>query len=97
MGKLWLRQEDRPSKKDKKLFSREEVDRNKASSSLVVASAPTSWGSKKSKPAATFYKAVDTIFREPIYKLLGKIKSQPLFKWPQPMKPTSKSTSRTGT
>lgn len=77
---LW--QEDRPSKKDKKLSQREEVDRNKASSSSVVASIPTLGGSKKSKPAAASYKAVNTIFREPIYKLLSKIKSQPFFKWP---------------
>ena len=29
---------------------------------------------------------MNTIFKEPIYKLLSKIKSQPFFKWPQPMK-----------
>ena len=81
---LW--QEARPSKKDKKSSRREEVNRNKASSSSVVASGPTSGGSKKSKPSAASYKAVNKIFKEPIYKLHGKIKSQPFFKWPQPMK-----------
>ena len=35
---------------------------------------------------------MNTIFKEPIYKLLKKIKAQPFFKWPQPMKsdPTSR-------
>ena len=51
-----------------------------------MASAPASRGNKKYKPAAASYKAVNTIFKEPIYKFLGKIKSQPFFKWPQPMK-----------
>ena len=76
---LW--QEDGPSKKDKKLSRREKVDRNKASSSSAVAPVPTSGSSKKSKLAAASYKAVNTIFREPIYKFLSKIKSQPFFKW----------------
>ena len=64
----------------------EEVDRNKASSSSAMVSVPTSGGGKKSKPVATSYKAMNTIFREPICKLLSEIKSQPFFKWPQPMK-----------
>ena len=35
---------------------------------------------------AVTYKAVNTVFKEPIYKLLSKIKTQPFFKWPQPMR-----------
>ena len=70
---LW--QENRPSKKDNKLFRREEMDQNKASSSSAVAPIPISEGNKKSKPVAASYKAVNTIFRELIYKLFSKIKS----------------------
>ncbi|XXG88312.1 hypothetical protein AAC387_Pa12g0537 [Persea americana] len=77
-----LSQEDRPSKKDKKLSRREDADRNKASSSSAVAPIPTLGGNKKSKLVAASYKAVNTIFRELIFKLLNKIKSQAFFKWP---------------
>lgn len=34
---------------------------------------------------------MNTIFKEPIYKLLGKIKTHPFFKRPQPMKGDSSS------
>ncbi|KAJ8649485.1 hypothetical protein MRB53_002508 [Persea americana] len=46
---------------------------------------------RKSRHEATNFKAVNTIFKEPIYRLLGKIKTQPFFKWPQPMKGDSSS------
>ena len=81
-----LYQEDRPSKKDKKSSMREESDRHRALSTSAAASEPTSGCGKKFKREATAYKALNTIFKEPIYKLLSKIKMQPFFRWPQPMK-----------
>ena len=81
---LWP--EDNPSKKDKKLSRRETADRNKTQSSSAVAPVPALRDGKKSKPVVASYKAVNTIFREPIYKILSKIKLQPFFKWPQLMK-----------
>lgn len=62
------------------------MDRNRVSLTSAVASVSTSGGGRKSKPDTTSYKVVNTIFTEPIYKLLSKVKSQPFFKWPQPMK-----------
>ncbi|XXG53244.1 hypothetical protein AAC387_Pa03g1365 [Persea americana] len=78
--------EERPSKKEKRSSRRVELDRHRASLTSLAASVPTSGSGKKFKPEATTYKAVNTILKEPIYKLLNKIKSQPFFKWPQPMK-----------
>ncbi|XXG80119.1 hypothetical protein AAC387_Pa09g1057 [Persea americana] len=96
-----LHQVDRPFK-DKKSSRREESDRHRALSSdrhrapssdlhrtpstSAAASVPTSRGIRKSRREATVYKAVNTVFKEPIYKLLSKIKKQSFFKWSQPMK-----------
>lgn len=41
--------------------------------------------SRGAKPEESNYRAVNTIFKEPIHKIMNKIKSQPYFKWPQPM------------
>ncbi|XXG47636.1 hypothetical protein AAC387_Pa02g2249 [Persea americana] len=61
-------------------------NRYKAPSTSAAALVPTSGGGRKSRREATVYKAVNIVFKEPIYKLLSKIKMQPFFKWPQPMK-----------
>ena len=66
-----LYQEDGLSKKDKKSSRREELDRNRAPSTSAAASVPTSGGGKKFKREVTAYEAVNTIFKEPTYKLLS--------------------------
>lgn len=76
--------EGRASDRDTKSFRRNEPDRNRASTSSAVALA-SSLGrgqNHKSKQvyAAPSYKAIKTIFKEPIYKLFNKIKTQPFFK-----------------
>lgn len=98
------RSRDGPPLVDKKLFPRKEKSHDKVPSGSVMTSAPTSGGKKKNKPSAYSYKAINTVFKEPIYRLLGKIRTQLFFKWPPPMKgdPSTRinyvpSTSRTGT
>ena len=65
---------------------REESDQHRALLTSAAASVPTSRSGKKFKPEANTYNAINRIFKEPIYKFFSKIKSQPFFKWPQPMK-----------
>lgn len=77
---------DRLPRKDKKLFRKEETSRQKASASPVMVSSPTSKGRKKYKPPSDSYRAVNTIFKEPIYKILTKIRTQPFFTLTQPMR-----------
>ena len=95
-----LSQEDRPSKKDKGSSKREDrrrapsLDRHRAStpdwhrapSSDRHRAPSASGGGRKFRSEAATYKAVNAVFKEPIYKLLSKIKTQPFFKWPQPMR-----------
>lgn len=77
---------DKPSAKDQKPFHRKETDQSKAHSRSMMISTPASGNKKKSQQSANSYRAVSTFFKEPIYKLLNKIKMEPFFKWPQPMR-----------
>ncbi|XXG77285.1 hypothetical protein AAC387_Pa08g1465 [Persea americana] len=93
-----LSQKDRPSKgdRDNRSSRREDcrrdqspdrhrarsLDRRRNSSTSVA----TSGSSKRTGNDAATFKVVNTIFKEPIYKLLPKIKVQPFFKWPQPIR-----------
>ena len=93
-----LSQEDRPSKKDKRPSRREDrrrapsPDLHRASSPdrhtssdrhrVLSTSAAASGGGRKFRREAATYKAVNMVFKEPSYKLLSKIKTQPFFKWP---------------
>ena len=54
-------------------------------------SAAASGSGKRSRREAATFKAVNTVFKEPVYKLLSKIKTQPFFKWPRPMRGDSSS------
>ncbi|KAJ8648926.1 hypothetical protein MRB53_001949 [Persea americana] len=93
-----LSQKDRPSKgdRDNRSSRREDrrrdlsPDRHRARSSdrrrNPSTSVAASGSSRRTGNDAATFKAVNTIFKEPIYKLLHKIKAQPFFKWPQLMK-----------
>ena len=93
-----LSQKDRPSKgdRDNRSSRREErsrdpsPDRHRARSSdrrrNPSTSVAASGSSRRTGDDAATFKAVNTIFKEPIYKRLYKIKAQPFFKWPQPMR-----------
>ena len=93
-----LSQKDRPSKGDRdNRSSRKEnrrkdpsPDRHRARSSdrrrNPSTSVAASGSSRRTGNDAATFKAVNTIFKEPIYKLLHKIKAQPFFMWLQPMK-----------
>ncbi|XXG67552.1 hypothetical protein AAC387_Pa06g0874 [Persea americana] len=71
------------------------LDRRRAQSSdrhraPFTSAAALGSGGKSRCEAATF-KVMNTVFKESIYKLLSKIKTQPFFKWPQPMRGDSSS------
>ena len=93
-----LTKKDQPSKADGRSSRREDrcrepsPNRRRAPSTSATASGS---GRRSGHEAASF-KAVNTIFKEPIYRLLNKIKAQPFFKWPQPMKgdPSSRDQSK---
>lgn len=38
---------------------------------------------QKDKPSETSYRGVNTVFKEPIYMVMSKIKDKPFFKWPK--------------
>lgn len=40
---------------------------------------------QKEKPFETSYREVNTMFKEPIYKVLSNINDKPFFKWPKAM------------
>lgn len=42
-------------------------------------------GQQKGKLSETSYKGINTVFTEPIYKVISKIKEKPIFKWPKAM------------
>ncbi|XXG47107.1 hypothetical protein AAC387_Pa02g1806 [Persea americana] len=100
-----LTKKSQPSKGDNRPSRREDRRRDpspdwcKARSSEQCrpsASASGSRSSRRSGHEPTSYVAVNTIFKEPIYRLLNKIKAQPFFKWPRPMTtdPSSRDQSR---
>lgn len=78
--------EDRPPQKDRKPFRKEERGRQTTPASPTAAPRSTSEGRMKNRPPSDAYRAVNTIFKEPIYRILTKIKTQPFFSRPQPMK-----------
>ena len=47
---------------------------------------PEGLGMGQKTPPQRFFEAVNTIFKEPIYKMLDKIKDKVFFKWPAPMR-----------
>ncbi|XXG78142.1 hypothetical protein AAC387_Pa08g2147 [Persea americana] len=101
-----LTKKSQPAKADSRPSRREDrrrdpsPDRRKARSSeqrrTPSASASGSRNDRGSSHEPTSYVAVNTIFKEPIYRLLNKIKAQPFFKWPRPMTsdPSSRDQSR---
>ncbi|XXG54223.1 hypothetical protein AAC387_Pa03g2164 [Persea americana] len=101
-----LTKKSQPAKADSRSSRREDrrrdpsPDRRKAQSSehrrAPSASAAASGSGRRSGHEPTSHVAVNTIFKEPIYRLLNKIKAQPFFKWPRPMAtdPSSRDQSR---
>ncbi|XXG54906.1 hypothetical protein AAC387_Pa03g2674 [Persea americana] len=101
-----LTKKSHPTKGDSRYSRREDrrrdpsPDRRKARSSeqrrTSSASASGSGSGRRSGHEPTSYVAVNTIFKEPIYRLLNKIKAQPFFKWPRPMTtdPSSRDQSK---
>ncbi|XXG81436.1 hypothetical protein AAC387_Pa09g2071 [Persea americana] len=101
-----LTKKSQPAKGDNRPSRREDrrrdpsPDRRKARSSeqrrTPSASTSGSRGSRRSGHEPTSHVAVNTIFKEPIYRLLNKIKAQPFFKWPRPMvaDPSSRDQTR---
>ena len=96
-----LSQKDRSSKEDKRSSRREDrrkdpsPDRHRALSTdrrrAPSTSATASGSGRKFRREAATHRAVNTVFKKPIYKLINKIKTQPFFKWPQPMRGDSSS------
>ncbi|XXG88794.1 hypothetical protein AAC387_Pa12g0960 [Persea americana] len=101
-----LTKKSQPAKGDSRSSRREDrrrdpaPDRHKARSSeqrrTPSASAAGSRNGRRSGHEPTSHVAVNTIFKEPIYRLLNKIKAQPFFKWPRPMTtdPSSRDQSK---
>ena len=101
-----LTQKSQPAKGDCRSSRREDrrrdpsPDRRKARSSeqrrTPSTSAAASGNGRRSGHEVASHVAINTIFKEPIYRLLNKIKAQPFFKWPRPMTtdPSSRDQSK---
>ncbi|XXG90595.1 hypothetical protein AAC387_Pa12g2323 [Persea americana] len=101
-----LTKKNQPAKGDSKSSRREDrrrdpsPDRRKGRSSeqrrTPSTSAAASGNGRRSGHEVASHVAVNTIFKEPIYRLLNKIKAQPFFKWPWPITtdPSSRDQSK---